>query len=55
MIIPKTDDKFVSGSLDTGRLILVRRSGSTARCGVVIATGGTVTDNGDGTFEVTFA
>lgn len=52
MIIPKTDDKFVSGSLETGRLILVRRSGSTARCGVLMFTG-TLTDNSDGTYELT--
>lgn len=42
---------FVSGTLTDGRLILVRKSGSTARCGVIVFTG-TITDNSDGTYTI---
>jgi hypothetical protein len=44
-------DRFVSGTLTGGRLVLVRRSGSSARCGVLMFTGATLTDNADGTFD----
>lgn len=44
---------FVSGTLTDGRLVLVRHSGSTARCGVLMFTG-TLTDNEDGTHTLTF-
>lgn len=46
-------DRFVSGALTDGRLVLVRESGSTARCGVLMCLG-TLTDNEDGTYELTF-
>lgn len=46
-------DPFVSGTLTDGRLVLVRRSGSTARCNVLMCLG-TLTDNEDGTFDLTF-
>lgn len=44
-------NRFISGDLSTGRLILTRQDGSTARCGVIICTG-TLTDNGDGTVDI---
>ena len=44
-------DKFVSGSLATGRLILLSKSGLTARCEVLMCLG-TLTDNSDGTFDL---
>lgn len=47
-----TPDRFVSGTLTGGRLVLVRKSGSTARCGVMMCLG-TLTDNSDGTFDLT--
>ena len=43
--------KFVSGSLETGRLILIRNDGSTARCGVLMCLG-TLVDNEDSTFDI---
>lgn len=46
-------DRFVSGTLTDGRLVLVRKSGSTARCNVLMCLG-TLTDNEDGTYELTF-
>lgn len=46
--------QFVGGTADTGRLVLTRDDGSTARCGVVIVQGATLTDNGDSTVDVTF-
>ena len=46
-------DRFVSGTLTDGRLVLVRKSGSTARCGVLMFTGATLTDNADGTYDFT--
>ena len=46
--------KFVGGSADSGRLVLLREDGSTARCGVVIVQGATLTDNEDLTFDLTF-
>jgi hypothetical protein len=46
--------KFVAGQADTGRLILTRDDGSTARCGVVIVQGATLTDNNDSTFDLSF-
>lgn len=46
--------RFVSGSADTGRLILLREDGSTARCGVVIVQGVILTDNEDSTYDLTF-
>lgn len=49
---PKSS-KFVSGSLETGRLILIRSDGSTARCGVLMCLG-TLVDNEDATFDLTF-
>ena len=50
MRLPKPD-AFVGGTLATGRLVLIRQSGSTARCGVVMCTG-TLTDNEDLTFDL---
>lgn len=44
---------FVSGTLENGRLVLVRSNGSRATCGVLICHG-TLTDNGDDTFTLTF-
>ena len=44
-------DRFVSGTLTDG-LVLVRESGSTARCNVLMCLG-TLTDNSDGTYELT--
>lgn len=44
--------KFVSGSLETGRLILVRNDGSTARCGVLMCLG-VLVDNEDLTYDIT--
>jgi len=49
-----TPNPFVSGTLATGRLVLVRESGSTARCGVLMCLG-TLTDNSDGTFDINFS
>ena len=48
-----TPNPFVSGTLTDGRLVLVRKSGSTARCNVLMCLG-TLTDNADGTYELTF-
>jgi hypothetical protein len=50
MKLPKPD-AFVGGTLATGRLVLVRQSGSTARCGVLICLG-TLIDNEDTTFDI---
>lgn len=44
---------FESGYFTDGRLFLVRSNGSTARCGVLMCLG-TLTDNGDDTFTLTF-
>ena len=50
--LPKPDP-FVGGTLlPTGRLILVRKSGSTARCDDVLMCLGTLTDNEDSTFNL---
>lgn len=49
-----TSVKFVAGSADTGRLILLREDGSTAQCGVVIVQGVSLTDNSDLTFDLSF-
>ena len=46
-----TPNPFVSGTLTDGRLVLVRKSGSTARCGVLMCLG-TLTDNEDGTYDL---
>jgi hypothetical protein len=46
--------KFVRGQADTGRLVLTREDGSTARCGVVIVQGATLTDNSDSTYDLSF-
>lgn len=54
MGIPNLGPKFVSGDLSTGQLILIRDNGTTARCGVVIVTDVTLTDNADGTADLTF-
>ena len=48
---PPKPDPFVSGTLTAGRLVLVRESGSTARCGVLMFYG-TLTDNEDLTFDL---
>lgn len=49
--LPKRD-RFVSGTLlPNGRLVLIRQSGSAARCNVVMCTG-TLTDNEDGTVDI---
>lgn len=50
--LPKPD-RFVSGTLATGRLVLTRASGSRARCGVVIVHSAAFTDNGDSTLTLT--
>lgn len=50
--IPFRRAKFVTGDLSTGQLILTRDDGTTAECGVLIVSGVTVTDNGDGTFDI---
>ena len=47
-------DRFVSGTLTNGRLVLARKSGSTARCGVLMCLG-TLTDNEDATFTLTLS
>jgi len=44
--------KFVSGTADTGRLILSREDGSTAVCAVILLRG-TLFDNADSTFSFT--
>lgn len=44
-------DYFVSGSLQTGQLMLIRSGGSTAFCGVLMCYG-TLVDNEDGSFDV---
>jgi len=44
-------DRFTSGTLVDGRLVLIRKSGSAARCGVLICTG-TLVDNGDATVDI---
>lgn len=46
--------RFVGGSADAGRLILLREDGSRVRCGVVIVQGVSLTDNEDSTFDLTF-
>lgn len=46
--------KFISGSADTGQLVLLREDGSVARCGVVIVQGMSLVDNGDSTFDFSF-
>jgi hypothetical protein len=48
-----TPDQFVSGSLATGRLILITKSGLKARCEVLMCLG-TLTDNLDSTFNLNF-
>ena len=45
---------FVSGYFQNGRLFLVRKSGSVARCDVIIVKNTTLTDNGDTSFDLTF-
>lgn len=47
-------DRFVSGAFVNGRLVLVRKSGSAARCGVLMCLGA-LTDNGDATFSLTLS
>lgn len=49
---PILGSKFVSGHAETGRLYLTRKDGSQARCDVVILTG-SITDNLDGTYDLT--
>lgn len=46
-------DPFVSGTLATGRLILITKTGSTVPCGVLMCLG-TLTDNLDSTFDLDF-
>jgi len=46
-------DRFVSGSLGTGRLILVRESGTEVACAVLMCLG-TLVDMGDSTFDIDF-
>lgn len=50
--IPRPD-KFVGGSLETGRLVLSRQFGPPATCGVLMFLG-TLTDNEDSTYTLTF-
>lgn len=52
--IPVKQSRFTSGDLSTGQLTLTRTDDTTAECGVLIFLGA-LTDNGDGTFDVTFA
>ena len=54
MIRQSVSDLFVSGALTSGRLTLVRQSGSVVRCEVVMC-GGTLVDNGDGTADINFS
>jgi len=53
--IPIRRSKFTSGTMTDGRLLLIRDNGTTARCGVVIIRDATLTDNGDGTWDVVSA
>lgn len=53
MTVTPVPDPFVSGDLDTGRLILIRKFGSKARCGVLMCLG-TLVDNEDSSFDITF-
>ena len=50
--IPVRRSKFTSGTMTDGRLVLIRDNGTAARCGVVIIRNATLTDNGDGTWDV---
>lgn len=52
MSLTPKPDRFVSGTLTNGRLALVRESGTTARCNVLMCLG-TLTDNSDGTHTLT--
>ena len=51
--IPVRRSRFVTGAMTDGRLVLIRDNGTAARCGVVIIRNATLTDNGDGTFDIT--
>ena len=46
--------RFVSGTVETGRVVLEREDGSTAGFGVVMVRGVSLTDNEDSTFDLTF-
>lgn len=46
--------KFVSGSASTGRLILIREDKSQSVSDVVIVRGVSLTDNNDSTFDLVF-
>lgn len=50
--IPRPD-RFVGGTLETGRLVLFRQFGPEASCGVLMCLGA-LTDNADSTFTLTF-
>lgn len=51
--IPVRRSRFVTGTMTDGRLVLIRDNGTAARCGVVIIRNATLTDNSDGTFDIT--
>lgn len=53
MMTPPSVSRFVSGSLEDGQLVLTRDNGTTTRCRVVIHMG-TLTDNSDSTYTLTF-
>lgn len=48
--------KFVRGDIDdtTGRLTLERENDSTGECPDLVLMRGTLTDNGDSTYDLTF-
>ena len=46
-------DRFVSGSLETGRLVFDRSYTGVVECPVLLLRG-TLVDNGDSTFDITF-
>jgi hypothetical protein len=46
--------KFVSGSLETGMLVLTREDGSTSEADVVVVRGVSLVDNDDSTFDLVF-
>ena len=44
--------RFVSGTADTGQVVLVREDGSAAPVPGVVVVRGVLVDNGDGTFDI---
>lgn len=51
---PKPYSKYVSGDLSTGQLVLIREDDTTATCAGFVIFKGTLTDNLDSTYDVTF-